>query len=180
MSSIRRITLTVLTVIACGCFGWLAYLALHGEADWYSFIPGIALAWIPFCVWRPKPAFMILGSAGLLLAIYVLKEVPNWPVPRSYRNYFFIPLFAMGAVIARGFWQRKQWALIGSLIVAVALLLGGVWLTWFWYAWAVVGGSDPSWFDFLPIALPIVGPLVGGPIAWLVYFSRRRIRSQFH
>jgi len=106
----------------------------------------------------------------------------------NFTNYAAGAMVALVGVVTFGMWQRQRWALWGGRLLTALLLPLSLWAlvtllsSSFWHDFRtmqVSGGPAALAVDRLQmVAVKLI--LSFFPGAWLFYFSRPRIKAEFH
>ena len=123
-----------------------------------------------------KKAMFVLGMAFAGYIGYALVEMTDHFVSLQT----FIDVVTLGATVACfvGLWKSKRWALRLSWGLALAALAWGVYLIYFvWTFWLF---EEPTLREQIANVLhPRVSIFVIFPAAWLIYFTRPKVRVLF-
>ena len=107
---------------------------------------------------------------------YALVEMTDRLV--SLETVFDAGIFIAVVTCFIGLWRSKRWALWLSWVLAVAALVWGCYLAHFvWTFWLF---TSPTLMERIANVLhPRVSIFVIFPMAWLIYFTRPKIRALF-
>ncbi|OGX39122.1 MAG: hypothetical protein A3C53_06280 [Omnitrophica WOR_2 bacterium RIFCSPHIGHO2_02_FULL_68_15] len=111
-----------------------------------------------------------LGACGAMVLMVGIRE-PAWVLGA------LAALVGIGTGI-RGLWRFRRWALYLSwMLAAAALAVGCYWAHFAWTFWLF---TEPTPWDRVRAVLnPLILLWLGGPAAWLWYFTRRRVIDRF-
>ena len=111
-----------------------------------------------------------LGACGAMVLMVGIRE-PAWV------------LGALAALIGIGMslwgmWRFRRWALrVSWMLAAAAFLVGCYWAHFAWTFWLF---QEPTFWDRVRAVLnPLILLWLGGPLAWLAFFTRRDITARF-
>jgi hypothetical protein len=88
-----------------------------------------------------------------------------------------LALIGAGASV-RGMWRFRRWALrLSWALAAAAFAVGCYWAHFAWTFWLF---QEPTVWDRVRAVLnPLILLWLGGPLAWLVYFTRPAVTARF-
>ena len=121
------------------------------------------------------PRFLIAagGALGAYAAVVLMVGIrePAWVLGGM------LALTGVGASVW-GMWRFQRWALCLSWALAAAAFAVGCY--WAHFAWTFWLFQDPTLWDRIRAVLnPLILLWLGGPVAWLVYFTRRHVTGRF-
>ena len=113
------------------------------------------------------------GAAGAYAAVVLMVGIrePVWVLGGM------AALIGVGTSVW-GMWRFRRWALrVSWLLATAAFALGCYWAHFAWTFWLF---QDPTLWDRVRAVLnPLILLWLGGPVAWLVYFTRRYVTGRF-
>ena len=123
-----------------------------------------------------KKTMFILGMAFSCYIGYALVDMTDKLV--SLQAVLDAGIFLAIAACFVGLWRSKRWALrLSWVLAAAALVWGGYLIHFVWTFWLF---SSPTLAERITNVLhPRVSVFVIFPAAWLIYFTRPKIRALF-
>lgn len=111
-----------------------------------------------------------LGAYGAMVLMVGIRE-PAWVLGGM------AALIGIGMSVW-GMWRFRRWALrLSWMLAAAALLVGCYWALFAWTFWLF---QEPTLWDRVRAVFnPLILLWLGGPAAWLWYFTRPHIVARF-
>lgn len=123
-----------------------------------------------------KKTMLILGMAFAGYISYAFIEMTDRLV--SIQTVVNVGIFIAMVACFAGLWRSKRWALWLSWVLALAAFVWGISLIHFvWTFWIF---AAPTLMERIANVLhPRVSIFVIFPVAWLIYFTRPKVRALF-